>query len=386
MEYGRTDLRVQAAGLEHDARIRTPGATASVRGTALSVYDQPPFSPELKTYTGLVDYRYAKRQMSVGKGGRSAGGHGAAETALLSSVVDPADANARTNADAALISQEVSRGAVLTYDPDFRINEIRGGAGAQTDLALQNSLPGRLNFVVRWGNDVDVDLYVTVQPGDQLNTILTGSFNPKTVLYPGFGLETSALGGRVPYNHRGGPAGGQEICFWVGSFPTAVYGFSAINNDTQDTANVRFNAYLDGEKISLFGFDPVAGLVRSKGFRRDVPPVGSASTIVLAPPHPLFEDPLVIPESPDETLDGTVPGAAPDPVPTDPPAGEQKLASVKAGKQKAGSQASARAAKAPRGKLTVADRKLARENRVAARQKPVGLRAAGKLAVVARKR
>ena len=76
MEYGRTDLRVQKAGLEQDARIRTPGATASVRGTELSVYNQPPFAPELKTYTGVVDYRYAKRQLTVAKGGRSSGGRG----------------------------------------------------------------------------------------------------------------------------------------------------------------------------------------------------------------------------------------------------------------------------------------------------------------------
>src|SRR5688500_8578301 len=132
MEYGRADLRVQAAGLEHDARIRTPGATASVRGTELSVYNQPPFAPELRTFTGIVDYRLAKRQLSVAAGGRSRGGRAAAETALLQSVVDPGTRNARTNADAAVIAQETSRGAVVTYDPDIQLAEIRGGAGAQT--------------------------------------------------------------------------------------------------------------------------------------------------------------------------------------------------------------------------------------------------------------
>src|SRR5205085_1310342 len=133
--------------------------------------------------------------------------------------VDPSTANARTNADAALIANEVSRGAVLTYNPTIRLNEIRGGAGPQTDSALLNSLPGRLNFVLRWNQNVDVDIFVTVQPGDQAKTIFGGTFNPNILLYPGFGLETSPTGGRVPFNHRGGPNGGPGIRFCADRFP-----------------------------------------------------------------------------------------------------------------------------------------------------------------------
>lgn len=302
MEYGRTAARVQAAGIVHDMRIRTPGTTASVRGTEYTVYDQPPFAPELQTYTGLVDYRFAKRQLSVGKGGRSRGGRGSAETALLESVIDPSTANARTPADAALIANEVSRGAVLTYDPDIRLNEIRGGAGPQSDAALQSALPGRLNFVVRWNQNVDVDITVTVQPGNQLDIIAAGTFNPQTFLFPGFGLETAPSGGRIPYNHRGGPNGGQEICFWPSNFPNAVYGFGAMSNSTTDSVDVRFNAFLDGEKISLYTFGPDGSLIRTKGMRRTLPPEGVDAAIVLAPTHPLFES--LLPESPDETIGG----------------------------------------------------------------------------------
>lgn len=302
MEYGRTAARVQAAGIEHDVQIRTPGTTASVRGTEYTVYDQPPFAPELRTYTGLVDYRFAKRQLAVGKGGRSSGGRGSAETALLESVVDPSTANARTNADAALIANEVSRGAVLTYDPNIRLNEIRGGAGPQSDAALVNALPGKLNFVLRWNQNVDVDIFVTVQPGDQLDNIIAGTFNPQTFLFPGFGLESSPTGGRIPYNHRGGPNGGQEICLWPDSFPTAIYGFSALSNSSTDSVDVRFNAFLDGEKISLYTFGDDGTLIRTKGIRRTLEPEGVASTIVLAPTNALFEE--ILPESADETVGG----------------------------------------------------------------------------------
>ena len=301
MQYGRTAARVEAAGIEHDMRISTPATTASVKGTEYTVYDQPPFAPELRTYTGLVDYRFAKRQISVGRGSRSENGRGTAETALLASVVDPSVANARTQADAALIANEVSRGAVLTYDPNIRLNEIRGGAGPQTDTALVNALPGKLNFVLRWNQDIDVDIFVTVQPGDQFDIILNGTFNPETFLFPGFGLQTTPSGGRIPYNHRGGPNGGQEICFWPESFPTAVYGFSALNNSSESPVDVRMNAFIDSEKISLYTFDPDGALVRTKGVRRTLDPDGTQSAIVLAPPLQIFED--ILPESPDETLD-----------------------------------------------------------------------------------
>jgi hypothetical protein len=299
---------VQAAGIEHDMQIRTPATTASVRGTQYSVYDQPPFSPELRTHTGLVDYRFAKRQLLVGKGGTSRGGLGSAETALVESVVDPSTPRVRTNSDAALIANEVSRGAAVNYNPSIQLEEIRGGAGPQTDADLVNSLPGKLNFVLRWKQNVDVDIFVTVQPGDQLQTIIGGTFNPQTFLYPGFGQQTSPTGGRIPYNHRGGSNGGQEICFWPDSFPTAVYGFSAINNSSGNPVDVSFNAFLDGQKISLYSFGLDGTLIRTKGLLRTLDPAGTQSAIVLAPTNDLFES--ILPESPDETVSGQVSAGA----------------------------------------------------------------------------
>jgi hypothetical protein len=335
MQYGRTAARVQAAGIEHDMRIDTPVTTASVKGTEYTVDDQPPFAPELRTYNGLVDYRFAKRQLFVGKGGRSQGGRGTAETALLESVVDPSTPRVRTSADATLIANETSRGAVVRYNQDIQLNEVHGGAGPQSDADLANSLPGRLNFVLRWKQNVDVDIFVTVQPGDQLNTILTGTFNPSTFLFPGNGLQTSPTGGQIAFNHRGGANGGQEICFWPEAFPTAVYGFSALNNSSTDPATIKFNAYLDGQKISLFTFaEDGFTLIRAKGIQRTAPAAGTQSVIVLAPPNDVFEG---FPESPDETLDPQVGGA--------PGASAPVKAMKAAAKQAAAKQATAKAGK-----------------------------------------
>ena len=42
MKYGRTRYEIEAAGLEHEAKISSPSSTLAVRGTVVSLYDQPP--------------------------------------------------------------------------------------------------------------------------------------------------------------------------------------------------------------------------------------------------------------------------------------------------------------------------------------------------------
>jgi hypothetical protein len=307
MKYGRTDYAIEAAGREHESTIRSPSSTLAVRGTQVRLYDQPPFAPQAQTFTGLASYRHAKRQLAVGKGGKARGGQGSAETAMLESVVDPTVAAARTVSESALIANEQSRGAVIGYEPNIDIPVVRGGPGPRSDAELVQSLPGVLNFVVRWTGNADVDIFTTVQPGPPLPTILGNFFQPTTVLYPGFGLETAPSGGRIAFNHRGGPNGGQEICFWPGVFPAAVYGFAALNNSQDASADVRFNAFLNGEKLTLYTFNEQGAIVRSTGFRRTLAPDGTEATIALVPPVPQLEDPVFgAPEVPDETADGSL--------------------------------------------------------------------------------
>jgi hypothetical protein len=74
-----------------------------------------------------------------------------------------------------------------------------GGAGPQTDAQLTRSLPGTLNFVVRWQGNADVDIFVANDPRSIEQIIAGGfsTFNPDSILYPGFGLQTSPSGGRI---------------------------------------------------------------------------------------------------------------------------------------------------------------------------------------------
>src|SRR5438270_1539956 len=66
MKYGRTKYSVEAAGLEHESTIASPSGTLAVRGTVISLYDQPPYAPAATSYTGTAMFRDAHRQASIG--------------------------------------------------------------------------------------------------------------------------------------------------------------------------------------------------------------------------------------------------------------------------------------------------------------------------------
>ena len=249
MKYGRTDYQIEAAGREHDATIRTPNATLAVRGTAFTAYDQPPYEPSVHTYRGVVDFTYAKRLMSVGRGASARARRGPAETALDQSVVDPAGARARTASENAFIANEVSRGAVLGYDQFAQIATLTNGPGPQTEQALLANLPGRLNFIIQWDQPKsDFNLAVLKLAGDPL--LLLGAFEPSEVLYPGFGLNTTRSGGRILVDNRGGPRGGQEVGFY-NTAENGFYGLQALHASGPG-GKVSFSAYLDGKPQLLF--------------------------------------------------------------------------------------------------------------------------------------
>src|SRR5436309_2221132 len=71
MKYGRTKYSVEAAGLEHESTIASPSGTLAVRGTVVSLYDQPPFVPEAVSYTGKARFSEAGHQVNLG--GKGAG-------------------------------------------------------------------------------------------------------------------------------------------------------------------------------------------------------------------------------------------------------------------------------------------------------------------------
>jgi hypothetical protein len=313
MKYGRTKYSVEAAGLEHEGTISAPGATLAVRGTVMSLYDQPPFAPEAVSYTGQVRYRDVRRQLSLGsKNGNNkrtldSNRDSVADTALNNAVIDPRYAGARTATERAYIESEVARGGVVSFDPLANITVIRDATPIRSDAQLAQSLPGQLNFVARWFGPADINLEVFAQFGDPTSILFSGkTFEPTEFLYPGYGLNHTKSGGTIAADNRGGPNGGTEIAFWNKAPKEAVYGLAALHISGQPV-EVKLNAFLNGQKQSLFFLDESGNFIRTKTI--DVTLSGSnfQTGLVFIPPVDLLES---IPASGDDDTSSPSTGVA----------------------------------------------------------------------------
>src|SRR6185436_652525 len=120
----------------------------------------------------------------------------AAGTALALSILDPSIAMARDAAEQALVADVISRGGVVSLDRDTGFRTVRGGT-VPTDQEIVKLLPDNLNFVLRWTGNANLDLLVASQIGE--------------TLYPNTSLFFTPSGGKIPFDHQGGPNGGFEI-------------------------------------------------------------------------------------------------------------------------------------------------------------------------------
>src|SRR5437773_531448 len=207
MKYGRTRYDIEAAGLEHDSTITSPSATLALRGTRMVLTDQRPFGAQVYRIEGRAEFRDFKKKVFFGAKGP---GHtvvntekdSAAAVSLSQSVIDPTIALARTQAEANLVAALISTGATVEYDFEKGIKVLHGGQPPVTDAQLLPILPGRLNFVMRWTGNTDLNMVVSSpEPGNN-------------VIYPVSGLNFLPSGGHIDFDHRGGPHGGIEIVSW----------------------------------------------------------------------------------------------------------------------------------------------------------------------------
>jgi hypothetical protein len=246
MKYGRTRYDIAAGGLEHESTIRSPNSTLAVRGTKVSLTDTRPFPPEAVSLTGRAEFRSFKREV-VAFGGKakakidSAQGT-AAETAFSLSVVDPSISLARDPAEQALLADVISRGASITLDRQTGFRTVSGGT-VPTDKEIVSLLPGNLNFVLRWEGNANLDMLVGYN-----------SSKSNGVLYPDKSLFTNADGGKIPFDHQGGPNGGFEIASFPANFPRTSYGIGA-NHVSGPTVTANLQAYLNGKLVPILTFD-----------------------------------------------------------------------------------------------------------------------------------
>jgi hypothetical protein len=270
MKYGRTRYDIEAAGAEHESTIRSPSSTLAVRGTSISLYDQPPFTPVAESLHGRVAFRNAQRELRFGGAKRTtvAGDKSSvAETALAQSVIDPTSSKSRTRSDARYVADQTSKSAIFSFDSTAEIPVIRDGPAPPTDaqlLASAPSLPGALDIVLRWKGNADINLEVADLAGKNPIQLLTAiQSTPGEFLYPGFGLNHGSSGGAIPYDNRGGPNGGMEIAYWGANYPQGLYAFSAVHI-SGGPALVTFNTFLNGkplDNLRTFQVDSTGNLV-----------------------------------------------------------------------------------------------------------------------------
>jgi hypothetical protein len=276
MKYGRVRLDVEAAGVEDRAVIRSASSTLAVRGTKVSLYDQRPFQPEAVSLTSRAEFRNGKKQLAFGarNQGKTVVNQdepNAAAVALGQAVVDPNIALARTDAEAQIVDNLVSSGSTVFFSQEDQIKVVKGGI-PPTDTQLIPSLPGVLNFVARWHTNADLNFSVSA-PG--------GPNNAGETLYPIGPLATSSTGGRVAFDHRGGPNGGVEIIFFPNGYPLGLYGLGlTLITGAPTTAQV--DAFLDGERVGIFNGQTVVDSVTVQ-VNKPIPGFVDGTAVGVAP-------------------------------------------------------------------------------------------------------
>jgi hypothetical protein len=259
MTFGRVSKEVDAPVLPHDDTIIAPGGSLATRGTRVSLYDQPPYEPEAVSLTGMGVSTFPGVMRAVAFGAEGEGlavvtpSHpDAAQQRLVSYIIDPSIANARTPAEQQLLPDVIGNGAVINISNPDTLPTV-SNTGFPATSQLKSLYSGDLIFYVRW----DTDTHVQIELVAQGNSVQPGEY-----IQPSRGLDTSPSGGHVLFDNLGGPAGGFEVIVYPNDdFPNnSAYAVGATNLGPIATT-VTFDAFITGADLTP---KPINGLIRQK--------------------------------------------------------------------------------------------------------------------------
>lgn len=237
MAYGRVSKDVDAPSRPHEDTIVTPSSTLAVRGTRVSMYDQPPFEPEAVSLTGTAFANLPGLLKGVAFG---AAGQGTAAVTQshpdpadqkhLTNIVDPTTANARTPGEQNFVVNVATSGQVTPVSNPVTFPTV-SDTGMPSDTQLPTLFSGDLLFYIRWDTNTHVQI--------ELETQGLGEF-----AFPVLGLNRTAAGGTIPFDNLGGPGGGYEVIAYSSkSFPDGLYLLNATNLGSIPTT-VTYNAFI----------------------------------------------------------------------------------------------------------------------------------------------
>jgi hypothetical protein len=266
MQYGRTRYDVEQAGVEHESIIRSPNGALALRGTQVSLYDQPPFTPRATSLSGRAVFATSKRRMSFGGQGKTevdedseSAADRSAKAARVVEIIDPKSALELTEAETRQLAFDVSQGAIR-----FGRLIIGGFQPPPADLQGAGLLPGKLNFAVTWTGFVDIDLFVILNPGST-NEIYLG--NPSlSRLFPGLVHSELPSGARIDFDKISVQSGDFEVAYWPKkNYQGGLFGIGIIHQDFRPVApkydavsKVKFEVFLDGKRLNTVVTNPEA--------------------------------------------------------------------------------------------------------------------------------
>lgn len=159
MQYGRVSKDVDAAQHPHLDTIVTPSSTLAVRGTRVSLYDQPPYAPEAVSLTGAAVYTniHGLLVQFGAKGGGTvkldSSSSSAADYALKSEPVDPKGTFSAQTVDEQIIANLPGlSGAGLGVFSSIESQIASGQTIAGFTVGGLGELRDVLQFPIIWNN------------------------------------------------------------------------------------------------------------------------------------------------------------------------------------------------------------------------------------------
>lgn len=293
--------RMAEAGVVHDTQIRSPNSALAVRGTRVSLLDQPPYAPLATSLTGRAEYLNTRRQaVAFGAAGARAQVQGdessAADSSARRSRSEIPPAAGASAFDAAQLNRVLSTGGFLRGDVvvgNASVDPLRDFAGVPLVFLLQFGSENATNFQ-------DLNLAVvtprstTTTPDFVANGPFTQALNPKTPGYEAYRAanypKTSPSGGAISRNAVSVPpqfatSGGStffrasEAASFpqadAGSYRVAVYNFIDVPDGTSapgrgsDPVPYRLSVLLNGRLLLIDANDTGVGLFETRVYDLD---------------------------------------------------------------------------------------------------------------------
>jgi hypothetical protein len=287
-------VRIEEAGLEHDAAIRSPNSALALRGTKVSLFEQPSYTPEAVSLSG--------RAIFINTNGQRVPFGGAARANIRgnqTSAAEQADASAQATRSAYLARSDFENREIelAVQRGGFVRGDVIVGDLHLTDFA---KLPGALDFVLQWTggpqhslNDLNLAVFsplsTAASPDFVANPPFTVSLTPNSPAsqqlrqtnYPAM----SPSGGKITANSVG--PDGLEVAYWPKTYPPGTYRVVVFNlvdanpppTQTINPVTYTVDVFLNGHKLINTFTGSVGLLQTSPALAVPVPASAQSSSV-----------------------------------------------------------------------------------------------------------